>query len=435
MGRRPRLADESFLPELSLDDLKKMYDAEENKRDAQKILVAYHYKAGKTIQEAADAACTEYMNAWRWTGEMYKRGPDALSHRKPPGAARWLTRDEYIQIVIDVYEGPRACGFKTNVWTYILIHKHVCKKFKVEIGYRALVRNLHELRIVIKAPRTSHPDAASPEERAEFQRETRKKILACARRGLLPLFLDEAFPQSYKNSRKTVGIKGDKTTVPASVERASLPLFGVLGDGFCFLKVIGGKGRANTATLIEFSERVFELFGPVQYIYDHASYHKSKKFDRFAEENWRYLERHLTLVYTPNDNSVEGQWKLVLRALANVSLRSRGHMNETLGEAVRAGEVPPVGVAAYARVGTRRLSPSEARAIESKIGEDEHFCYRETEPPGRIRLPGACELEARKGKVLTPEMRAKLPPRLANSGLPEAYLADPPELLLRGWKK
>ena len=39
------LADDSFLPELTLDEIKAMYDAEEGKRDAQKLQVAYHYKS------------------------------------------------------------------------------------------------------------------------------------------------------------------------------------------------------------------------------------------------------------------------------------------------------------------------------------------------------------------------------------------------------
>ena len=229
MGRQPGLADETFLPELTLDEIREMYDAEEDKRDAQKLLVAYHYKAGKPIKEAAGAACTGHMNAWRWTEDMYRRGPDALSHRQAPGAARWLTRDEYIRMVIDVCRGPRACGFKADAWSYVLIHKHVCKKYKVKIGYRALVHNLHELRIVIKAPKTPHPGEASRKGRAELRRETG--------------------------------------------------------------------------------------------------------------------------------------------------------------------------------------------------------------PPGRIRLPAACEPKGGREAALTPEMRDRLPPRLANSGLPDAYLADPPEILLKGWKK
>ena len=187
--------------------------------------------------------------------------------------------------------------------------------------------------------------------------------------------------------------------------------------------------RANTATFKEFCDRIFELFGPVQIVLDHAKYHKSDAFEEYAGENWRYLERHFTPKYTPNDNSAEGQWKTAKGAISNVSLRSRGHMSETLGNAVRAGEVPPVAIFEYARVGSRRLSPREARAIKSKIGEGEHFYYERTDPPGRIRLPTADELRAKREAAIDPEMLDKIPARLLRSDLPVKYLANLPELL------
>ena len=105
-------------------------------------------------------------------------------------------------------------------------------------------------------------------------------------------------------------------------------------------------------------------------------------------------------------------------------------MSDTLGKAVRADEVPPVAVFDYARVGTRQLSPSEARAIKAEIGKGEHFWYEETEPPGRIRLPTADEVR-RKRAVLTPEMLERPPRRQAKSGPPEKYLTNPLDLLLK----
>ena len=431
MGRKPRLADESFMFDMTVDEAKRRYH-EADKKDARKWQAVYLYMEGKSIKEIAGILDTHYENVRRWMEHARRGGAKAVPRRKPTGAPRILTRDQYIRLVIDVYNGPRKCGYKTDTWSYTLIHAYAKKKFGVEISYDTIVVNMHELGFVLKSPRTSHPEAASPEERAEFQRRTRDAILPLARRGHLPVFFDEAFPQSYKNSRKTVGIKGDKTTVPTSVSRASLPLFGAVGDGFYYFREIGGKGRANTTTFIECCKRLFELFGPVQLVLDHAGYHKSKKFNDFADENWRHIAMHFTIEYTPNDNSAEGQWKSVKNALSNTPLRSRGHMSRTLGEAIRAGEVPPVSIFEYARVGTRRLSPQEARAIKSKIGKGEHFYYKGTEPPGRIRLQTPDGARPKGGEDLTPEMRDRIPRRLANSNLPYKYLANPPKILLKG---
>ena len=66
-----------------------------------------------------------------------------------------------------MYNGPRKCGYKTDTWSYTLIHAHAKKKFGMEISYDTIVGNMHELGLAIKSPRTSHPEVASSEERAE----------------------------------------------------------------------------------------------------------------------------------------------------------------------------------------------------------------------------------------------------------------------------
>lgn len=50
MGWPPKLADESFLPTVSNGKIKEMYKAEKDRRDGQKMLVAYHYKSGMSIR-------------------------------------------------------------------------------------------------------------------------------------------------------------------------------------------------------------------------------------------------------------------------------------------------------------------------------------------------------------------------------------------------
>ena len=79
------------------------------------MLVAYNFKSGMSIKEAARVTCTDPETARRWIADMWKKGEVALRHRKAPGAARILTRDQYIQLGrTGRAQGPRACGFKAN---------------------------------------------------------------------------------------------------------------------------------------------------------------------------------------------------------------------------------------------------------------------------------------------------------------------------------
>lgn len=92
---------------------------------------------------------------------------------------------------------------------------------------------------------------------------------------------------------------------------------------------------------------------------------------------------------------------------------------------------PPKSIFKYAKVGTCRLSPREARAIESKIGKGEHFCYEKTEPPGRIGLQTPDGARPKERDDPAPEMRDRVPRRPANSNHPYKYLANPPSILLK----
>ena len=162
VGRKARLADESFLSGLTAGKLKQMFKAEKSARNRQKLQVAYHYKSGRTVAEAAEAACTEYENARRWIVDMRRRGSAAIPHRKSTGRPRKLSRDLYARLAIDVRKGPQRCGYKANAWSFALLHRHAQEKLGAEIAYRTFVDNMHELRLVIKPPRMSRPTRHPP---------------------------------------------------------------------------------------------------------------------------------------------------------------------------------------------------------------------------------------------------------------------------------
>ena len=153
---------------------------EADRKDARKWKAVYLYMEGRPIKEIAGTLDTHYENVRRWLAHARKGGAKAVPRRKPTGAPRILTRDQRIRLVIDVYNGPRKCGYKTDTWSYTLIHAHAKKKFGVEISYDTIVVNMHELGFVLKSPRTSRPEAAPPGERAGFRRRTSGAILPLA---------------------------------------------------------------------------------------------------------------------------------------------------------------------------------------------------------------------------------------------------------------
>ena len=179
------------------------------------------------------------------------------------------------------------------------------KKYGIGMTYAAAVINFHQMGIEMKVPRAEHPDAATEEERAEYQRRTRKDILRLAPEGFLPMFQDEVHVQSYKNAHRTVGLRGVHAVAPSSTERARLTLSGIVGDGFCYAM---DMPMSNGEGFIWFCLRLHELFGKVRLVLDHASYHLSRMVKKFIARCRHWLRVHLTPKYTPNDNSAEPQW-------------------------------------------------------------------------------------------------------------------------------
>ena len=428
MGRRPVVPEgDDFLPGVSPDDIRRLMKKEKDPKNYKKYLVAYNRKAGRTINEIAEITGEPYENIRRWVVAAGREGLAGIPRRIARGADRKLTRRQRVALARDVHAGPRKHGYKTDVWTYRDLWLHAMKRFGVKMGYSTAVRNFHEMKIVIKVPRPRHPKAASEEERAEFQRNTRKEILKYARLGFVPISEDEAHIQTYRNEVKTLGLSGIEPTVDSSVERARLTVFGGAGDGFFYLKE---APAGNGTEFIKFCERIFELFGKAQFILDFASYHLSRKVREFVAKNAHRLKLHFTLKYTPNDNVAEAQWPAVKAAVANKPIRSRGHIAATIGEAFDAGEMRPVAPYPYTRVATRKIGRREAGAIRARIGRGEHFCYEETQFNGRVAIPTAEDLKGERESVLPPEKRAMLPHDLANSGLPDKFLASAPPVLL-----
>lgn len=431
MGRRSRIpSGDAFLPGTSAGELKALSRKENDARNAKRYTAAHHRKMGKSVNYIAEAVCEEYETVRLWLARCHREGVSGIPRRKSTGRNRLLSREQRIEVVKDVHKGPREAGYESDVWTYKDIWMHIKKKYGVDMTYASAVHNLHEMGVTLKVPRPQHPRAASEEERAEFQRETRKKVLRLARDGFVPLFEDEVHLQAYGNTRRTAGLRGVEVTAPSAVERARLSMFGGVGNGFYYLME---APKANGTEFVWFCLLLHELFGKVQLVLDHASYHNSKMVKKFVAKCRDWLRLHFTLKYTPNDNAAEGQWIRVKSALANKALRSSAHMSDVIGKAVRAGEVPPVAAHKYAKVATARVGGDDAAEVAARVsGGHEHFCHADPPPAARkrVRIPTADDLRRDREEVLTPEKLAALPRQLAESGLPDKFLANPPLVLL-----
>ena len=163
MGRRSVVAGDEFLPGTTLDQLKRLMREEKDPRNVIRYVVAYNYKAGRTIKEIAEITGENRENVRRWVDTVRKKGLAGIPRRIAKGGTRLLTRRQRAARVKDVHKGPRALGYKTDVWSYRDLWLHAMKRFNVKISYAVAVKNFHEMGIVLKTPRPGRPKAASEE--------------------------------------------------------------------------------------------------------------------------------------------------------------------------------------------------------------------------------------------------------------------------------
>lgn len=430
MGRKSTVpTGDAFLPGTTVEELRLMARREADGKSSRKCLAAMHRKRGLSAKEIA-VIIGESDNVTRgWLTAIHQGGISAIPRKKSPGRPRKMPLETRQEIAVAVHRGPQAVGYDANYWTLKLLHRYATEELGLDMSYPAAVKNFGEMGIRIKVPRPEHPLAASPEERALFQRQTNRDLEASAREGFQSVLADEGKLQGYKNGHAQAGFRGVQPTRRLSSGRASATVFVGVGANFLFAKA---APVANTETYIEFRGRLCSLAGKVHVIDDGAGYHESNKSKRDAAENAGTLRRTRTLPHTPNDNPAEPQIRRIKDALSNVALDSEGAILAELKWAMKTGQIAPVPLYKYARVDAPRISPRKARAIEKKLKDGEYFVYAPDATPvtkGRVKLPTADELK-KETEILSPEERKKIPPILANSGIPDKFLANLPDALL-----
>lgn len=431
MGRKGSIpVGKGFMPGTSAHKLKRLANKEMDALTAKRYMAAYHRKKGRSFNEIAGMVLASYDAVRDWLVKMHKGGLKAAPRGKSPGRRRSIPLEIRWELIMDVFMGPQAAGYKANVWTFKLLHDHLEKKYKVKIAYSTAAKNFKEMGIRLKVPRPAHPKAASLEERLAFQAEARARIKEAAAAGYHTVFIDEGHAQGYKNGRETAGLRGVEIVRTSSVGRARLSFFVAVGYGWVF--VMECPGRANSEAYTRFLDRVSALVGKIQTIDDNAGYHTSDRSSDHIRDNADRLRRIPTLPYTPNDNVAEPQIRGIKTAMSNVGLDSVGAISGELGWCFESDLVVPVEFYDYATtVDAPQISPRKAAGIKKRLGPGEHFVYVQRRmPEEEIALPTIEEIKAKEDKILPPEKRAELPLALANSNIPANFLARLPRILL-----
>jgi transposase len=101
-------------------------------KEARRLQAWQLLQKGWPQRQIAEALGVSAAAVSQWLRRARKGGPQALRHRRPPGAPRRLTTAQLARLPDLLHRGPEADGFRGQLWT----RKRVAEVIRVEFGRR-----------------------------------------------------------------------------------------------------------------------------------------------------------------------------------------------------------------------------------------------------------------------------------------------------------
>jgi transposase len=233
--------------------------------------------------------------------EMFNRGGiDALASRPRSGRPRKIKIERVRDLLVPVLENPSQAG--ELHWTGVKLHGWIKEQASVELGYRTLIRYLHELNYNLRVPRP-WPERQDQQQREAFIEQLRHWQ---QQNDLELWFADECGVEADPRRRRRWTARGSRPTVPYLGDHIRANVVGAVcpqsGENFtmifdamdtdcfqCFLDQL----NANVP-LPEGKRRML--------IVDNASWHKAQRL------NWGAFAPAFLPGYSPDLNPIERLW-------------------------------------------------------------------------------------------------------------------------------
>lgn len=121
--------------------------------EARRRRAAEYFQERKPLREIARRVRASLSSVKRWKSAWQTGGVDALAAKPHPPRATKLSTVQKRQLVELLLAGPRAAGFRTDLWTCARVAALVRKRFRVKYHPDHLGRILHDLGFSPQKPR------------------------------------------------------------------------------------------------------------------------------------------------------------------------------------------------------------------------------------------------------------------------------------------
>ncbi len=403
----------AFLPETSAEELLTMSKSATNGIDAIRYMAMHMRKIGWEIDQIAEGLGRSPETIRRWLTRAHREGIGGVPHVKKGTLCR-LSVEERGELACDIATTrPIDHGLVGTAWDYKTVQIHIKNKFKREYTYNGTHRLLQRMGIRPMAPRPVHPDGLGEEEQYEYKRAMRARAQSLHRQGFKAQGgADEVHIAVDERPTKGLGMKGGRpVSVPSSVAMGRLTCFVALFDGALY--IMRAKKNANTDEFIRFCNMLLEIEGMVLLWVDNVRYHKSKRFEKYLEDNRDRLRVFYLPEYTSPLAVAETEMGPIKKAAAKRSPKDREDVWKALCEAAAADDLPVKQLYGWMRIYDPDPGPT---AMAPKYEYDgDLLIVRSDAPPEPAPKRGRIKSASGDDGILTFEEFKKIPKSVFDS--------------------
>lgn len=165
---------EDFLPEVGIEDLRRIYHEEQKAKPKVRVLCAIHRKEGKSIDDIATFTNMKRRTVHETLRRFVERGINAKDSVKQSGRPSRLTKKQRQKLIRRLECGPPYN--RSGLWTTKEVGELIWKEFRVEYTHSHIWELLKAAGFSLQRPRPRHYKAPSKNEVEHF-----KKRLQCWR--------------------------------------------------------------------------------------------------------------------------------------------------------------------------------------------------------------------------------------------------------------
>ncbi len=150
---------ESFLPNISMNELNGLYQKENDPLAKIRLLAAILRKEGKTLEEISLMVKHPLTTVGDWLRRLHTEGITRKNNRKRSGRPKRLTDKQIEDLKPILSKSPREQGFPFIIWTTKLVIQLIEELYNVSYKPLQVRRILHRLGLSCQKPRPSHRKA------------------------------------------------------------------------------------------------------------------------------------------------------------------------------------------------------------------------------------------------------------------------------------